>query len=218
VSDYPQQERLRLEKEILGFYLSDHPLKAISQSARVLAPVNLGDLTELEPQSVSAVVMVTALKTVTTKKGDPMAILTLEDLTGQVEAVVFPKSYAQLGSLIQPDTRLMIWGKLDKQDENRVQLIVEDAAPIEVVQMVMLELDPTVAADAVQQHRLRNILKAQNDHQRSGKVPVIAIIGSGDQRQLVRFGYQFRVKDDQATVQALLKAGFRARRSSLMRA
>ncbi len=219
VSDYPPQEKLRLEKEVLGFYISDHPLKALQESAKILAPVSLSDLNQCrEGAMVSAIVMITAVKRVTTKKGDPMAIITIEDLTGHAEAVVFPKSFDRIGGLIEPDARLMMWGKIDKRDENQVQFIVEDAEPIDNVRMVMVELEPKIATDANEQHRLRSVLRQQHGERDSAKVAVIAIVGTPARSQIVRFGAQFRVHDDQATVDALEKAGFKARISSLVNA
>ena len=216
VPEYPSQEKLRLEKEVLGFYISDHPLKQLQDSARVLAPISLGSLQDYrEGSSVSAIIMITGVKRVTTKKGDPMAVIQVEDLTGRVEAVVFPKSFERIGSLIEPDARLMVWGKIDKRDEDQYQFIVDDAEPIGEVRMVMVELDAKVADDAMERHRLKTVLQQQGDRD-SSKVSVIAIVGTAARSQIVRFGSQFRVEDEQATVTALEKAGFKARVSSLV--
>jgi DNA polymerase III subunit alpha len=216
VEDYPPQEKLKLEKELLGFYISDHPLKSIQQAAQVLAPINLGDLANKpEGTTLSAIAMVNSIKLVTTKKGDRMAILVLEDLTGQVEAVVFPKSYQRFGELLQVDTRLMVWGKVDKRDDRPAQLIVEDIEPIEEIRMVLVELTPDIAKDYAYCDRLRNVLKEQAGLDEA-KIPVIAVISGGDRRELVRFGAQFRVQDDALTVQALHHAGFSARAEALV--
>jgi DNA polymerase-3 subunit alpha len=113
VPDFDSQEKLRQEKELLGFYISDHPLKSVQRSARILAPINLAELHE-QPDNVtlSAVVILGSVKPVVTKKGDRMAIVQLEDLTGQAEAVVFPRSFERIGQHIQADVRLMVWGKV----------------------------------------------------------------------------------------------------------
>jgi DNA polymerase-3 subunit alpha len=215
VADYPPQDKLKLEKELLGFYISDHPLKSVQQSARVLAPINLVDLAD-KPDSItlSAIVLVSSLKPVTTKKGDRMAVVQLEDLTGQAEAVVFPKAFERIGSFLQVDHRLMVWGKVDHRDD-RHQFIIEDAEPIEAVRMVMVELEPRIACDITKQHHLRTVLLEQRGEDESGKIPVIAVISGSDRREIVRLGAQFRVQDHQATVNALIQAGFHARASSL---
>ena len=219
VADFDSQEKLRQEKELLGFYISDHPLKSVQRSARVLAPINLSELNE-QPDNVtlSAIIILAAVKPVVTKKGDRMAIVQIEDLTGQSEGVVFPKSFERIGPHILADKRLMIWGKVDRRDD-RVQFIIDDAEPIEDVRMVMVELDPRLAGDIEQQHRLRNVIRNnQGDDPKYARVPVIAVIGANQHRQFVRLGAQFRVKDPEAAVSALVKADFKAKATPLISA
>ncbi len=217
IEDYDPQERLRLEKELLGFYISDHPLKNIQRSAKILAPISLSELSE-QPEKVtlSAIVMLSTVKPVTTKKGDSMAVIQIEDLSGHCEAVVFPKAYARIGQYIRPDARLMVWGKVDRRDD-RVQMIVDDAEPIESIRMVMVDLDPAIAGDIEQQYRLRNVLKVlQGENKFAAKTPVIALIRTRDHRQAVRLGSQFRVQNAEAAVAALQSADFRARATPLL--
>ncbi|MEE3717182.1 OB-fold nucleic acid binding domain-containing protein [Tumidithrix elongata RA019] len=234
VEDFPPQEKLRLEKELLGFYLSDHPLKGVSKSAKLMAPINLGDLQEsAENRTVTAIALILEIKEIITKKGDPMAIVQLEDLTGSAEAVIFPKVYAKVRSHVQLDRRLMVWGKVDRKDE-RAQLIIEDIQAIEAVRMVRVELSHEQAMDIQALNRLRQVLSeqvgAQNVQQpvkqngyrnsdrqsetQTGKVPVIASVEYYS--KLVRFGNQFWVKDDISTVEALTKAGFKATPDALI--
>jgi len=219
VADFDPQDKLKQEKELLGFYISDHPLKSVQKSARILAPVNLGELEGLpENVTLSAIAMLANVKPIITKKGDRMAIVVLEDLSGSVEGVVFPRSYERIGQYIQPDARLMVWGKCDRRDD-QIQFIVDDAEPIEDVQMVMVDLDPSIAADIEQQHRLRNVIRSnQGDDPKYARVPVIAVIGKAEGRQLVRLGAQFRVKDAEAAIAALARAEFQARKSPLISA
>ncbi|MBE9109462.1 DNA polymerase III subunit alpha [Nodosilinea sp. LEGE 07298] len=219
VADFEAQDKLRQEKELLGFYISDHPLKSVQRSARVLAPINLAELHEQHDNvTLSAIVILASVKPVITKKGDRMAIVQLEDLTGQAEAVVFPKSFERIGQHIVADKRLMIWGKVDRRDD-RVQFIIDDAESIEDVRMVMVELDPRLAGDIEQQHRLRNVIRNnQGDDPKYARVPVIAVIGANQQRQFVRLGAQFRVKDPEAAVTALVNANFQAKATPLISA
>lgn len=208
VPDLPQPEKLRKEKELLGFYVSDHPLKSIQQIARYLAPINLTQFAQQkEGMMFCAVVMLNGVKKVMTKKGEPMAILQIEDLTAQSEAVVFPKYYEHIGSLLQVDTRLIIWGKIEQKDDKR-QFIVEDAEQVETVQLVMVELTPQQAATVEERHRLRTILKEHSGEKEKAKVPVIGIIQAVNSRQAVLLGRQFWVQDSISAFQALNNAGF----------
>ncbi|MBD2163218.1 trans-splicing intein-formed DNA polymerase III subunit alpha C-terminal partner DnaE-C [Calothrix membranacea FACHB-236] len=210
VSDFPPQEKLRMEKELLGFYVSDHPLKSIKQSSLVLAPINLSQLGEQrEDMMICAVVMLNGVKKVITKKGDPMAILQIEDLTSQSEAVVFPKNYERISSLLEVDARLIIWGKVDRRDDQN-QLIVEDAEQVETVKLIMVELTPMQAVNIEERDRLRNVLKEQAGEKEKAKIPVIGVIQSGNSRQLVRFGRQFWVQDSLSALIALENARFPA--------
>jgi DNA polymerase-3 subunit alpha len=144
-----------------------------------------------------------------------MAIVQIEDLTGSVEAIVFPKSYERVKDTLQADARLMLWGKVDRRDD-QVQFIIDDAEPIEEIRMVMVELEPKMASDITERQRLKEVLLSQQGEKDKAKVPVVAIVSAHEKRHFVRFGAQFRVQDDQATANALLKAGFQARVSSLV--
>ncbi|MCY7407242.1 MAG: trans-splicing intein-formed DNA polymerase III subunit alpha C-terminal partner DnaE-C, partial [Alkalinema sp. CAN_BIN05] len=127
----------------------------------------------------------------------------------------FPKSFVKVGYLMKPDARLMVWGTVDRKDD-QTQFIIDDAQSIETVKMVMVELDAKIACNIQRQNEIREILRSQNADDRSGKVPVVAIVSAQQRQQFVRFGAQFRVKDDVSTVEALIKAGFIARTTSLV--
>ncbi|MEH1845348.1 MAG: OB-fold nucleic acid binding domain-containing protein [Nostoc sp.] len=215
VMDFTPQEKLQKEKELLGFYVSDHPLKSLRQIAPLLTPINLSQLGEQREEiRLCAVVMLNNVKKVVTKKGDQMAILQIEDLTTQSEAIVFPKTYERISSLLVVDTRLIIWGKVDRRDE-QTQFILEDAEPVETVQMVMVELNPQQAGNIEELHRLKTILQEQSGDKEKAKMPVIGIIQTETSRKLVRLGWQYCVQDSRITVQALQNASFPAHLKSL---
>ena len=205
VSDYAPTEKLKLEKELLGFYISDHPLRQLSSQVRLLAPVGLGGLEELVDKArISCVAMVSELRLVTTRKGDRMAVLQLEDLSGSAEAVVFPKSYARLADHLMLDARLLVWASVDRRDE-RVQLIVDDCRSIDDLQLLMVELPAEQAADIAIQHRLRECLHRHRptDDAAGQRVPVVAMVHHRDQTRFVRLGPQFCVADADAALHTL---------------
>jgi DNA polymerase-3 subunit alpha len=213
VPDYPPTEKLRLEKELVGFYLSDHPLKQLASQVKLLSPVALGTLEELADKAkVSAVVMVPELRQVTTRKGDRMAVLQLEDLTGSCEAVVFPRTYARLADHLMVDARLLVWASVDRRDD-RVQLIVDDCRQVDDLQLLMVDLRCEQAADITVQHRLRECLQRHRPPQDEAgvRVPVVALVRQGEQMRCVRLGPQFCVADPAAALSTLSAAEFRAR-------
>ena len=144
-----------------------------------------------------------------------MAIVQMEDLSGKAEGVVFPRSFERIGSYIETDHRLMIWGKVDRRDD-RIQLIIEDAEPIEEVRLVMVEIPAQDAGNIQQQQRLKEVLRQQAGEEGKAKVSVIAKIKGQQESQLVRLGAQFRVQNEHSAVQALANAGFRATSSILI--
>ena len=133
VKNFDTQEKLRLEKELLGFYVSEHPLKFLLETNQDPDVVTLAQLADKKGK-VSVIVMVNAIKLVVTKKGDAMAILQLEDLTHQIKAVVFPKAYEQLKPYIIDNAVLLISGKIEKDGEE-IQIIVDTAKPVERVEV-----------------------------------------------------------------------------------
>ena len=133
VDDYDPQEKLRWEKELLGFYVSEHPLKFLMQVNQDPDVVTLEQLADKKGK-VSVIVMLSAIKFVVTKKGEAMAILQLEDLTDQIKAVVFPKAYEQVKPYLVENAILQISGKIEKDGEE-IQILVDTAKPVETVQV-----------------------------------------------------------------------------------
>lgn len=216
VADFPESEKLKFEKDLLGLYISNHPLREIEQPSRLMAPVSLTHLdTQPDNITLSAIVLLTEVKPIVTKKGDRMAIVQLEDLTGKAEAVIFPKSFERISQHIEADRRLMVWGKVDRRDE-RTQFIIDDAEPIEEVRFVMVEIPAQDAANIQRQQQLKEVLRSQTIEGVSSKVAVVAKIKGASQNQLVRLGVQFRVPDETTAVAALNSAGFKAEAYGLM--
>jgi DNA polymerase-3 subunit alpha len=215
VPDFSPQEKLRLEKELLGFYVSDHPLKSANKITKILSPISLSELADQNKRTtISAIVMLTEVKPHLTKKdGKPMAFVQLEDLTGQAEGVVFPQSYERIGNLIQADACLIVWGKVDQREE-QIQMIIEDAELIETVPMVVVELTPQrTTKDKLDQ--LKSILQEYSGQKNQARIPVLATVAAPNQHQFVRFDSKYWVQDYKAAINALNSAGFSARASLL---
>jgi DNA polymerase-3 subunit alpha len=113
VSVDPRQ-RLEWEKELLGLYVSDHPLagyQSVLESKVTHTASNLADAKGR--QSVTVAGLITRLRGIRTKKGDPMGFATIEDMTGAIELVLFPRAWEQYGKLIRNDIVVSAQGKVD---------------------------------------------------------------------------------------------------------
>jgi DNA polymerase-3 subunit alpha len=211
VADYSIQEKLKIEKETLGFYVSDHPLKSIKEATKILSPVNLSQLEEEKTRKkISAVVMLIAVKKhVVAATGKPMAFIKMEDVSGEIEGVVFTDAYEKIEKVLKEDARLIIWGKVDKRND-RLQLIVDDAEPVEDVRMVIVRMTSQQALDASAQNLLKVILQQYSGDRNQVKVPVVAVVSHGGKHSFVRFGEKFWVQDYDGAVTSLNDAGFLA--------
>ncbi|TMD71133.1 MAG: hypothetical protein E6I81_11730 [Chloroflexi bacterium] len=107
-------EKLRLEKELLGLYLSDHPLRRITAELAKLSDTQAVEVTSaLQDTEVRVAGLVREVRRVVTRKGQIMAYATLEDLTGSVDVVLFPRIFEQTRLLFEPDKVLVVQGKVD---------------------------------------------------------------------------------------------------------
>ncbi len=124
--EWSESEVLRAEKEVLGFYLSGHPLKDYEHQIREKAGHTIRALEDLDPgQEVRIAGLVVDLREIRTKKGDRMATAEFEDLTGRVEGVIFPDLFRESRPLLLSDAPLLISGILEKDDDGRPRLRVQ---------------------------------------------------------------------------------------------
>ena len=118
IPEWDQSERLKHERELTGFYISSHPLARYEATIQALATASTIGLPELsDGREVKLCGIVTTVKSMLTKKGDRMAYLTLEDLQGVVEIIVFPDLYKNAADLVVPERLVRITGTVDRGDK-----------------------------------------------------------------------------------------------------
>ena len=137
--DYILRERLNQEKEVTGVYISGHPLDEYAALLDLL-PINskyLMDLEEREDRGLADDGKRVAMGGIlvechgkATRKGELMGFLTLEDLTGQVEGLVFPRTYEKISQDMNPDTVVLCAGRLSIREDEAPKLIVESIEPL----------------------------------------------------------------------------------------
>ena len=120
-----RREKLAWEKEAIGVFLSDHPfMDAARWFASRKYTVTSAISADIAEKQVTMAGIVAAVRKITTRKGDTMAVATLEDLHGTIEVVGFPRTYQQYAELWREDAILVVQGKVDARDD-RLQLIAE---------------------------------------------------------------------------------------------
>ena len=134
--EFSRKEKLNQEKEMTGVYISGHPLDEYADMLDEL-PVNTQTLNEFADRPDKGLTedgrkvlmggLIAASRGKATKKGEMMGFITLEDLYGQVEGLVFPRVYANISHLLREDEAVLISGRLSVREDEEPKLIVEEA-------------------------------------------------------------------------------------------
>ena len=142
IPEFTQRERMLMEKEVTGLYLSGHPMDeyraaARAQNAQPIGPILADFAREEGPQryrdgqQVTLAGIVTAVKTKTTKNNTLMAYVTLEDDTGAMELLVFSRTLNEAGGYLKVNLPVVVTGKLSVRDEKAPQLMCDRAGSLE---------------------------------------------------------------------------------------
>ncbi|WP_071396012.1 DNA polymerase III subunit alpha [Bacillus tuaregi] len=124
-----EEDKLRMEKEVLGFYLSNHPVSLYEKYFPALKVHALFDTIPLNSNR-KAVVHIGETKKIRTKKGEQMAFIIISDSSGEMEAVVFPNVYKKISSILQQGNILVIEGK-EEERQGKTQFMIKAAQEIE---------------------------------------------------------------------------------------
>jgi DNA polymerase-3 subunit alpha len=185
-TEFPKSQRLAFEKEMLGLYVSEHPMMGAERALRKYVDCTLSDLREGREGEMKTVGgIVTALNRKYTKRGDLMGTLVLEDLGAALEVMVFPKTMAQYGHLLEDDAIVVVKGRLDVRDDmpkiiameiTRPELAVDSGPPVRVKVRLNALSDAKVG-------RLKDIL---SEH--PGDSPVFVHLESPEKTTVLRLG------------------------------
>ena len=196
---------MRLEKETLGLYVSSHPLRDLQPQLEAVAAQSTAALKEARDRaSVTIGGLVTTVKRLTTKKGDVMAFVTVEDLEGSVEVVVFSDLFSRCRELLVEDRVVVIRGKVDHKDEGDVKIVAADIEELRAAPPSGGGGSGDAAPDGRTQLTLRlelanikpELLVNMKDICRSnpGGVPVILSMRTDDGVRKLQLGQEFRVE------------------------
>ena len=125
VVPWSESEQLAYEKEALGFYISSHPLMAVQPQLRRLVTTTSQTLVDFQgEQTVMIGGLITQQRVQLTKNGDRMAFVTLEDLYGSLEVIVFPETYRQSITACESEEPVVVWGKAKIEGEGGEQRVI----------------------------------------------------------------------------------------------
>ncbi|MDH3425119.1 MAG: DNA polymerase III subunit alpha, partial [Acidimicrobiia bacterium] len=183
--------RLNFEKEMLGLYVSDHPLLGIGEMLRSMCTANIAELWELQDgATVTIGGIVGAITRRWTKAGDPMLFFQLEDLEASAEVVAFPRTVAQAGPMIREDAIIVVSARLDHRGDE-VKLVAQEIREPE------LRADASVMLRVPAARMSRNIVDQLKEvlSNHPGPAPVlITMVGDHNDEKIIRLGDDHRVE------------------------
>jgi DNA polymerase-3 subunit alpha len=202
--EFEKNELLRLEKEVLGLYVSEHPLSGIRDQLRRKSDATIAELDRRRDGEVVTIGgIVAGVRHMTTKRGDAMVFLRLEDITGGIETVVFNQTYDKTRELCTTDRILIVKARVDRK-EGETKLVALELTAFEAVpdkREVRLVIDATTAARGT----IRELAQLIKDF--PGESPVYADLITSQGKKVYAFGPQYKVKpapDFYAEVKMLL--------------
>ncbi|HOS69417.1 MAG TPA: DNA polymerase III subunit alpha [Bacillota bacterium] len=144
INEYPKRNMLSMEKEMLGLYISGHPLEEYKSELQASVTITTAELTpdneedvqdiernsELDGKMVTMGGIIVSVKRKTTKTNNMMAFVELEDLYGTLEIIVFPKIYERVKSLLVQDTIVLVEGRISQKEEEAAKIICDAVKPL----------------------------------------------------------------------------------------
>ena len=227
----PEEERERLawERELLGIYLSQHPLSQLGDQLRGCTDAGLEELVRLPGKVVQVGGALRECRRVQSRKGEPMAFGVLEDLTGTCELIVFPKVFAAAEAILHPDAVVVVRGRVEvgavggvpsgradpgedgaEEEVEAARLIAEAVLPVDAPELRGWRPDQVVHLTAREPEEeavaaLAGLLAAE-----PGPTPVVLHLVEAGEAHELDLGEGHRVEASpklQAEVEALLGAG-----------
>jgi DNA polymerase-3 subunit alpha len=205
-NEFDKSDRLRFEKEMLGLYVSDHPLLGVEAALRRKVDCGIAEAPEREDGAVLMLGgVITNMARKFTKKGDQMAVFVLEDLDSAIEVTVFPRALMELGHKLVDDAIVTVKGRVDKRDDVRVGFMAMDVTIVEGLDASAAALRLKVPSTSLNELKIHQIRKILRDH--PGDSPVYLHIGQG---KILRLADEFCVDLDRAVGELRMLLGHEA--------
>jgi len=206
IPEWPENQLLAYEKEMIGFYITKHPLAQFEKMLRVYSTCSTTDLrTRSDGDEVLLGGIISKAKFTTTRKtNEKMAIVTLEDLNGTVEVLVFPSTFAKSGSLVKPDAIVFVKGRVNLREEEP-KIVANEIAALDSVRAkytkaVVIDL-LTAGLEATSLEKLKKVLSRY-----PGRIPVyLSFVKPDGKRTIMSASSTFFVEPHEGLVRDVEK-------------
>lgn len=203
VGDWEISEKLTREKEVLGFYVSGHPLDPYRNEIQAFSTISLGRLEDLrDGQQVCVCGMVTAVKTHFDRRKRPMAFFSIENFTGQIEILAFSDAYQNYRELIQQDNIIVVKGKISCREEEKPKILLDEVLSLsEAWQSLTRACYISFQAEKLQEQTIKRVQQILRTNR--GKVNLYFQVKQGDTHKQVYRSTKFSVRPNQEMLQRL---------------
>ncbi len=202
--EFDKADRLRFEKEMLGLYVSDHPLFGVEAALRRKVDCSVAEAAEREDGSIVVLGgVITNLARKFTKKGDQMAVFVLEDLDASIEVTVFPRMLTEQGHKLSDDAIVTVRGRIDRRDESRLGFMAQDVTIVEGLETgASLPLHLRVPAASLSESAIGRLRQILSEH--PGDSHVYLHLGQG---KILRLADDFCVDLDRVVPELRVALG-----------
>ncbi|MCL1601398.1 MAG: DNA polymerase III subunit alpha [Actinomycetia bacterium] len=188
--EWDKKVRLAFEKEMLGLYISDHPLLGLEKMLAQMTDTPIPGLWDRDDRSQATIAgVIGSINRRYTRKGDPMVYFSVEDLQGSVEAVAFPKTVAEHGPMIREDAIVVMRGRIDHRGDD-VKFIVQSISEPELTEDLTVRV--RVSASRLSTSVVENLKLVLSNH--PGSAPVFIHMTSAGAEKVLRVGAEHNVE------------------------
>jgi DNA polymerase-3 subunit alpha len=203
--EFPDSEVQGFEKELLGFYVTSHPLSGIKDQLPFLTTHNISELKDLrEGALVTICGLISSIRLITTKTGKMLKVGTIEDLTGNTEFVAYSEILNKFGEFLEPESKVIIGGKLQHRgdEEISVSVMINNVSKVENCNIVNIDLSESMKFEEI--IALKDLLI-----ENKGTDPVVFNVGNNGSavKILASSNYWVRASND---LQSLVKTHFKS--------
>ena len=210
VPAYDHELILRRERELLGFYISGHPLDSIRSDLETLIQVKLDEKEDLRDGDIVRIGgLVAAVRRVLTKRGNPMATVTLEDFTGSADVLVFGDALEAASPLLVNEKVILVVARVSAQEDKEPKFIAQEVYTLEQARIHFARgLFITLSHDCIDEETLNGLEDLFLHH--TGDVPVYFRVATPDGKSYLLRSRRYRLKTSEEVIrqmQAVIGAG-----------
>ena len=196
--EIPKKTLLSWEKDHVGIYLTENPLSDVARSARQRG-YSFDSISEFDSESVGQntrlLIMMTSIRRIITRTNRSMAILTVEDMSGSIECVVFPSSFEKVSDLLVEDTPVILRGRVDERNDS-IQIVVDEieAVPDDDEQQIETTLKPSrrvvLGLEDTSWGTLQRLATLLSTFRGDDEIVLAFSVGSSSSRRAIRVGHR----------------------------